>query len=68
MDINNYTNEIPIGFGMALAQNQQAMEHFANLSQEHKQAIINGTHAIHSKQEMRDYVSKLVPNLPEIKQ
>lgn len=57
----NYANgqDIPMGLGMALAQNSSAMMRFAGLPDEEKQAIIEGTHAIHSKQEMQEYVAKI---------
>ncbi len=57
----NYANgqDFPMGFGMALAQNSSAMTRFAGLSDDEKRAIIEGTHAIHSKQEMQEYVKKL---------
>lgn len=53
-------SELPLGFGLALAQNTEAMEKFSNLSEAQKQEIINGTHAITSKSEMREYVSKIL--------
>lgn len=52
--------EIPIGFGMALAQNPEAMQKFAMLSEEEKQQIIAGTHSVKSKEEMHSYVNKLI--------
>ena len=52
--------KMPIGFGMALAQRPDAMEKFAMLSEAEKQEIINGTHSVTSKEEMRQYVDKLV--------
>lgn len=56
----NLTNgEVPMGLGMALAQNTEAMAYFAGLSKEQQQAVIDGTHDIHSKQEMRAYVERL---------
>jgi len=51
--------EIPIGLGMALAENPKAMEKFAALSNDKKQEFINGTHNISSKDEMREYVMNL---------
>lgn len=61
MDTNNFANGdgIPMGFGMALAQNQKAMEYYATLSADEKLAIVSGTHNIHSKNEMQAYVQKL---------
>lgn len=56
--MKNY--EMPIGFGMALAQRPEAMEKFATLSEAKKQEIISGIHAISSKEEMRQYVDKII--------
>ena len=51
--------DIPLGFGMSLAQNQNALTRFAALSDERKCEIIEQTHTIHSKREMKDFVNKL---------
>lgn len=56
------TDELPLGFSMALAKNIDAMRAFMNLSDEQKRAVINGTHSITSKAEMSRYVEKLVKN------
>lgn len=53
-------HKMPIGLGMALAQRPEAMEKFATLSEERKQEIINGTHLVSSKEEMRQYVNKII--------
>ena len=45
--------------GMALAMNPEAMQKFASLPETKKQEIINGTHAISSKSEMRQYVESI---------
>lgn len=52
-------NEMPMGLGMALAQNPEAMRKFAALSEEKQQEIINGTHAVSSKAEMQRYVENI---------
>lgn len=52
-------NELPLGFSLALAQNAEAMEKFASFPDDKKQEIINGTHAISSKSEMRRYVDRI---------
>ncbi len=52
--------QIPVGLGMALAQRPEAMEKFAALSEAKKQEIINGTHSVSSKEEMRQYVDKII--------
>lgn len=51
---------MPIGFGMALAMNLEAMQKFASLPEYKKQEIINGTHSVSSKKEMQQYVEKLL--------
>ena len=52
--------ELPLGFGMALAQHPEAMARFAALTEAEQQAIISGTHSVHSKQEMQAYVERLM--------
>ena len=52
--------DLPLGFGMALAQHPEAMARFSALSEEELQAIIDGTHAVRSKQEMQAYVENLM--------
>ena len=52
--------EIPVGFGMALAQRPEAMQKFTSLSETKQQEIITGTHSIRSKQEMRKYVNDMM--------
>lgn len=51
--------EIPMGLGMALAQNVDAMNRFAALPESEKQSIIAHTHSIQSKKEMQAYVASL---------
>ena len=53
-------DEMPVGFAMALAMNPEAMQKFGTLSEEQKQQIISGTHAVKSRDEMRHYVDSLV--------
>lgn len=55
----NPMRDLPMGFGMALAQNPQAMNRFAALSPEEQKQVVNGTHAVHSKQEMAAYVNRI---------
>lgn len=57
----NYANnpEMPLGLGMALAQNLQSMEYFAALPPEQQQNVIEQTHSIRSKSEMQQFVQNL---------
>ncbi len=52
--------EMPVGFAMALAMNPDAMQKFATLGEDQKRAIIAGTHAVQSRDEMHRYVAALV--------
>lgn len=60
-DTKNYAEgtQIPMGLGMALAQNLDAMNRFASLPEAEKDRIIEHTHQIGSKREMRAYVDSL---------
>ncbi|MEE1019764.1 MAG: hypothetical protein UH824_09815 [Acutalibacteraceae bacterium] len=51
--------ELPMGLGMALAQNESAMQKFESLTEPQKQAVINATHSVKSKREMRQLVRDL---------
>ena len=51
--------EVPIGFGMALAQNEEAMNAFAMMTKEEKQAIWNRARNARSEQEMQQIVSNI---------
>ena len=66
--MTNYVNgpEIPMGLGMALAENLNAMEYFASLSPAQQQAVIERTHQIRPKQEMRSFVQSLPSTPPAI--
>ena len=52
--------KVPIGFGMALAQNTAAMNRYAHLSQQQKQDILNKAHNVRSEREMHSLVNSLV--------
>ncbi len=51
--------ELPLGLGMALAQNPKAMIYFASLPESGQKAIIEHTHQINSRREMHQYVASL---------
>ena len=54
--------DLPMGFGMALAKNPDAIQKFAMLSEDKKRAIIEGTHSVKSRAEMKDYVNSIITN------
>lgn len=55
--LNN--DEIPLGLGMALAQNMDAMRVFSTMSESSRQNVIDRSRQVNSKQEMENLVSGL---------
>ena len=51
--------EVPVGFGMALAQNEEAMNAFAMMTKEEKQAIWRRARHAGSEREMQQIVSSI---------
>lgn len=51
--------ELPLGFGMALAQNEAAMQRFEAMSEAEKQAFLQRTHSVRSRKEMQQLISSL---------
>jgi hypothetical protein len=55
-----YGTDIPMGLGMALAQNGGAMEAFASLPESQRAQLIERTHTVSSKQEMQALVREIL--------
>ena len=51
--------KVPIGFGMALAVNEPAMNAYAAMTEDEKQAILNKAHNVRSEREMHVLVASL---------
>lgn len=51
--------DIPLGLGMALMQNADAFFYFLGLDAEKQQKIIDNSHGIKSRDEMRSYVNSI---------
>ena len=51
--------KVPIGFGMALAVNEPAMNAYSAMTEDQKQAILNKAHNVRSEKEMHDLVASL---------
>lgn len=51
--------KVPMGFGMALAQNEAAMVRYAHLDEAQKQDILYRAHNVRSEQEMYTLVANL---------
>lgn len=57
--------KVPIGFGMALAQNAAAMNRYAHLDEAEKQAVLNKAHNVRSEMEMYTLVANLANGIME---
>ena len=52
--------KVPIGFGMALAMNEPAMNAYSAMTEEQKQEILNRAHNARSEREMHTLVASIV--------
>ena len=50
---------LPLGFGMALAQNEPAMKRFEFMTESQKETVLQQAHQVSSKREMQQLVSRL---------
>lgn len=57
--------DIPLGFGMQLAQDPQAIETFGKMSKDEKRAIINYIQDCHTGDEAKEHVKHAVNCLHE---
>ena len=55
MDFEN----VPIGFGMALSQNEAAMMRYAHLDAQRRQGVLDRAHNAQSDKEMYTLVARL---------
>ena len=51
--------QVPIGFGMALAMNQRAMNAYAAMTEQQKQEILTRAHHACSRHEMQQIVNDI---------
>ena len=56
---------MPIGFSMALAQNEAAVSRFGTMTESEKQAILSKAHGARSEREMEQIVASLVSGTAE---
>ena len=55
----NPMRDLPMGFGMALAQSEAAMLRYCRLSEAQKQDVLSKAHNVRSDQEMYNLVASL---------
>ena len=51
--------KVPIGFGLALAMNEPAMNAYSAMTEDQKQEILNKAHNVRSEKEMHSLVASL---------
>ena len=52
--------KVPLGFGMALAMNANALNAYSAMTEQQKQAILDKAHHARSEQEMHAIVNSLM--------
>ena len=52
--------KVPLGFGMALAMNANALKTYSALTEQQKQAVLNKAQHAQSQQEMHEIINSLV--------
>lgn len=52
-------DELPLGFGMALAQNEKALEKFGQLDERQKQRFLFEARHVRSRNEMQSIVNRI---------
>lgn len=52
-------NGVPVGFGMALAMNQEALDNYSKLKEAEKEQVIARSRDAKSKQEMEEIVNSI---------
>ncbi|WOC31480.1 MULTISPECIES: hypothetical protein [Caproicibacterium] len=51
--------ELPLGFGMALFENEAAAQKFASMNHSTRQAVVQQARQVHSKEAMRAFVNRI---------
>ena len=57
--ILNYKEELPIGFGLSLAMNEDAMQKFSGMTEQEKTAVVERSKAVSSRGEMERLVAEV---------
>ena len=55
-----HLTEVPVGFGLALAQNEEAMNAFAMMTKAEKQIVWKKAYHARSAQDMQEIVNSIV--------
>ena len=52
--------KVPLGFGMALAMNANALNAYSSMTEAQKQAVLDRAHQARSQQEMHEIVNSII--------
>ena len=52
-------DEIPLGFGLSLAQNERALQHFAGMDAREKQRVLYDARHVRTKAEMKSLIDRI---------
>ena len=52
--------KVPLGFGMALSMNPNALNAYSAMTEEEKRAVLNKAHNANSEQEMHQIVNSII--------
>ncbi len=53
-------NQVPMGFGMALARNFNAMNVYSSMSEKEKKAVLDKAHHAKSEKEMNQIINDIL--------
>ncbi len=65
LNIGEGAREVPIGFGLSLAMNQQAMQRYSQMTQAERKSWLNRAGQVKSKAEMEKLVSLIGEDFPK---
>lgn len=56
------SDELPIGFGVALAKNEAALTRFGQMTDRQKQQVLFDVRHTHGRQELQEFVDRIGAN------
>jgi len=59
LDIGEGAKDVPIGFGLSLAMNEKAMEHYSQMTEAERKSWLEKAGQVQSKAEMEKLVSRI---------
>ena len=59
LDIGEGAKDVPIGFGLSLAMNEAAMEHYSRMTETERRSWLSRAGQVQSKAEMERLVSQI---------